>query len=54
MVIRKAETDDCEVIESFIRMILSEMSVMGGHPVIQNESFWMSFKDLVLPIIQLF
>jgi ribosomal protein S18 acetylase RimI-like enzyme len=52
IVIRKAETDDCEVIASFIRMMLKEMSVMGGHPVNQNESFLMSFRDIVLPAIQ--
>ncbi len=50
--IRKAQVDDCEVIVSFIRMMLKEMSDMGGHPLRQNEFFWISFRDIVLPAIK--
>ncbi len=35
--IRKAQVDDCEVIVSFIRMMLMEISDMGGHPFRPNE-----------------
>jgi GNAT superfamily N-acetyltransferase len=52
VVIRKAKTVDCEVIVSFIRMMLKEMSDMGGHPENQDESFWKSFIDIVLPAIE--
>ena len=52
VVIRKAKTDDCEVIVSFIRMMLKEMSDMGGHPENQDESFWKSFIATVLPAIE--
>jgi GNAT superfamily N-acetyltransferase len=52
LVIRKVEPDDCEVIASFIRMMLKEMSDMGGHPVNQNDSFWKSLRDIVLQAIQ--
>ena len=52
IVIRNAQTDDCEVIAAFIRMMLKEMSDMGGHPVNQNESFWKSFRDIVLSAIE--
>ncbi len=49
--IRKSETDDCDAIVSFIRLMLQEMSSTGGHPVNQNESFWMSFKSTILASI---
>ena len=52
VVIRKAKTDDCEVIVSFIRMMIKEMSDMGGHPENQDEYFWKSFIDTVLPAIE--
>ncbi len=52
MVIREAETNDCEVMVSFIRMMLKEMSDMGGHAVNQSESFWISFREIVLPAIE--
>ena len=52
IVIRKAKTDDCEVIVSFIRMMLKEMSDMGGHTENKNDSFWKSFIDIVLPAIE--
>jgi ribosomal protein S18 acetylase RimI-like enzyme len=52
VIIRKAKTDDVEVIVSFIRMMLKEMSDMGGHPENQDESFWKSFIDIVLPAIE--
>lgn len=52
IVIRKAKTADCEVIVSFIRMMLKEMADMGGHPENQDESFWKSFIDIVLPAIE--
>ena len=48
IVIREAEPDDCEIIASFIRIMLKEMSDIGGHPVNQNSSFWESFRDVVL------
>lgn len=53
IVIRKAEINDCKVISSFIRMMLKEMSNMGGHPANKNESFWKSFTDKVLPAIKI-
>jgi ribosomal protein S18 acetylase RimI-like enzyme len=52
IVIRKAEINDCEMISLFIRMMIKEMSDMGGHPANKNESFWESFTDIVVPAIE--
>ena len=52
IVIRKAEINDCEMISSFIRMMLKEMSDIGGHPANKNESFWKSFTGTILPAIE--
>jgi len=50
--IRKARIDDCEVIVAFISSMLKEMSDMGGHPLRQNEAFWISFRNIVLSAIK--
>lgn len=50
--IRKAKINDGEVIVSYIRSMLKEMAEMGGHPVNQNDSFWLSFNKNVLPDIE--
>jgi len=50
--IRKAQADDGDVIVSFIRSMLKEMSDMGGHPLRQNEVFWISYRDIVLPTLK--
>ncbi len=53
VILRKAKKDDCDIIASFIRLMLKELSDMGGHPENQENSFWKSFADTISSCIDL-